>query len=144
MKIRELNLDQHDDWIEARRLLWPNSAVNEHSDEIKQLLNSKKFFAWAIWDEGSVVAFTEVYLRDFANGCRSMPVPFIEGIWVEESYRGRGLAKKLIDHISYWAKDNGHNEIGSDVLLSNTESISKHQSWGFEETEQVVYFNKKI
>lgn len=61
-----------------------------------------------------------------------------------KDHSGRGLGKELVDYVSDWSKEKGYNEIASDILLSNVESISKHESWGFEETERVVYMKKKL
>jgi hypothetical protein len=42
------------------------------------------------------------------------------------------------------ALDLGYTEIGSDALIDNNLSYDVHKKWGFEETEPVVYFRKKI
>lgn len=43
-----------------------------------------------------------------------------------------------------WAKSLGIFELGSDTWLHDLPSQQAHGAWGFEETERVVYFRKKL
>ncbi|MCB1179681.1 MAG: GNAT family N-acetyltransferase, partial [Leptospiraceae bacterium] len=78
------------------------------------------------------------------NGCDSRPVVFLEGIWVGDQYRQKGVGRLLVTEISNWSRVNGFTEIGSDVEIDNTISNISHIKWGFEEMERVVYYRKKI
>ena len=113
-------------------------------DEILEFSGNESFKAWGAWLEGELGGFAEVFIRPFANGCESRPVPFLEGIWVKQSQRGSGIARKLIATVESWASQNGFSEMGSDVDLSNTDSQRAHENWGFEETERVVYYRKNL
>ncbi len=93
---------------------------------------------------GHSLGFAEVYVRDFANGCESQPVPFLEGIWVDRSQRRHGLGRQLIETIEAWARSKGFKELGSDAELHTTLSHRAHAGWGFEETERDVYFRKTL
>ena len=43
-----------------------------------------------------------------------------------------------------WALEQGYNELGSDANFNNKRSIKAHLSFGFEETEQIICFIKKL
>jgi aminoglycoside 6'-N-acetyltransferase I len=131
-------------WAPMRLALWPESRLEDLQSELGSMLAKDKFFAWIAFDAEKPVGFAELYIRDFANGCESQPLPFLEGIWVDPRCRRKGLGRQLIQMIQAWARERGFNELGSDAELHNTLSHSAHAGWGFEETERAVYFRKKF
>jgi aminoglycoside 6'-N-acetyltransferase I len=95
--------------------------------------------------EGEVAGFAEVSLRtDYVNGCATSPVAFLEGIYVSEPHRRRGLGRALVAAAEQWGREQGCRELGSDALLGNDLSHRFHGGAGFEETERVVYFRKPL
>ncbi len=46
--------------------------------------------------------------------------------------------------VAAWAKERGLTELASDALLDNSVSHAAHKAIGFEETERVVYFRKRL
>jgi aminoglycoside 6'-N-acetyltransferase I len=132
-------------WAEMRCALWPEDSEAAHRAAIAKLLGRGN--AWGLVAEteaGTAVGFAEVALRPYANGCESEPVPFLEGIWVREAFRRRGVAARLLAHIERFLALHGYREIGSDTPLDNVSSQAAHRAWGFSETERVVYFRKVI
>ena len=94
--------------------------------------------------DGALVAFAEVSIRAYANGCTSTPVPFLEGILVEERSRRMGIAGQLLAQIESDLRARGFVELCSDVEMHNTSSHLAHRQWGFLETERVIYFRKPL
>jgi aminoglycoside 6'-N-acetyltransferase I len=47
-------------------------------------------------------------------------------------------------HVEEFVAARGFTEIGSDTDIANRESHAAHRSWGFVETERVVYFRKVL
>lgn len=142
--IRELRGTDKDLWLGMYRKLWP-----EHSDqallaEIERIGASSKRSAFVAEMDGLALGFVEYALRDYANGCNSQPVPFLEGVWVDDAYRGHGIAKALIDYLIKRAEQAGFTEFGSDVELSNYSSQLMHERLGFEQTEKVIYYRKVL
>ncbi len=131
-------------WSKMRASLWPSSTEQDHLTELNQFLNRDTFKAWVALDGTNYVGFAEASIRPFANGCDSQPVVFLEGVWVEESYRNHGIGRELVEAVQVWAQEKGISEIGSDAEISNISSHHCHKKWGFEETERVIYFRKKL
>lgn len=103
------------------------------------------YFAWIAIDEtGQSIGFIEATVRPYANGCETRPVAFLEGIWVAERYRGKRVARSLVEVAEKWALAQGLSEIASDAEISNEASIRAHLAWGFKERERVVYFRKVL
>ena len=82
--------------------------------------------------------------RDYVNGCDASPVVFLEGIYVAPTYRRRGIARQLAERVAEWGRGRGLGEFASDALLDNTASHAFHSAIGFEETERVVYFRRRL
>ncbi|WP_208001794.1 aminoglycoside 6'-N-acetyltransferase [Macrococcoides caseolyticum] len=91
------------------------------------------------------VGFAHVSLRvDYVEGTETSSVGFLEGIYVLPEYRSRGIARALITACEQFAKENGCTEFASDCELTNIDSILMHEKLGFEETNRIVCFKKKI
>lgn len=128
-----------------RSALWPAETRQAHARAIESLLANGN--AWGFVAEtrdGAAVGFAEVAIRAYANGCDSQPVPFLEGIWVEPPYRRKGVGNALIEHVELFLVARGFRELGSDTEIDNRSSQAAHLSWGFAETERVIYFRKRL
>jgi len=133
-----------DGWAEMRAELWPISTKLEHLAELEEFFNLASFRGWVALFQDRYVGFAEAYIRPFANGCDSRPVVFLEGIWVSPDCRKSGVGRSLVKAVADWALSKGIYELGSDAELTNTLSQACHLKWGFEETERVVYYRKKL
>jgi aminoglycoside 6'-N-acetyltransferase I len=81
---------------------------------------------------------------DYVNGCSTSPVGFLEGLYVREAARRRGVARGLVAAVELWASERGCTELASDALLVNAQSQKAHRAIGFAETERVVFFRKPL
>lgn len=145
LSIREMIRGDERVWAEMRRALWPFTTPEENQKDIAKMLSADDMWGFiALGDDGAPAGFAEVSLRRYANGCEQSPVPFLEGIWVVPAFRRHGAGRKMMAHIEDFVRAKGFTEICSDALLDNTLSHAAHRSWGFEETERVVYFRKPL
>jgi aminoglycoside 6'-N-acetyltransferase I len=145
VSIRQMGAADRTVWAGMRASLWPDETPQQHAEGIDQLLKDGE--AWGFVAEtpdGAVVAFAEIAIRKYANGCDSRPVAFLEGIWVSEEFRRRGIGTQIVSHIESFLAALGFDELGSDTPLDNSASQSAHVGWGFSETEKVVYFRKLL
>lgn len=135
-------------WAALRAKLWPETLIEDHlRDLVAARLGpqdrSAAFLALADRDE--VIGFAEAALRhDYVNGCDSSPVAFLEGIYVEPDRRRTGVAEALCAAIEAWAIASGCSELASDTDLQNTLGQAFHTGIGFEETERVVFYRRRI
>ena len=144
-KVRPAELRDLPAWAAMRAALWPDGSAAGHLAELEAWFLKPKFHGFvAEREDGRLVAFAELYEREFANGCDSQPVPFLEGIWVEEALRRQGVARALLAAAEAFCKENGFSELGSDALIENAQSIQAHAAWGFSEIERTVCFSKKL
>jgi aminoglycoside 6'-N-acetyltransferase I len=132
-------------WAAMRAALWPEEDADAHARGIDALLARSDAWSFiAAAADGTAIGFAEVAIRPYANGCDSAPVAFLEGIWVAAPARRHGVGARLIAHIESFLRARGFRELGSDTPIDNLASQDAHRGWGFEETERVVYFRKRL
>ncbi len=136
--------DYPDAWCLLRHRLWPDTTPSVHRAELQGVCESGAGFI--VHDPaGLAIGFAEVSLRrDYVNGCDTSPVAFLEGIYVEEAFRGQGVAAALVEEVTRWAITQGVSELASDADITNVGSHRMHAALGFEETERVVYFRRVL
>lgn len=133
--------------------LWPTSSAEEHTQELQLLLSGKAdraltmplaiFVAEA--RGGKLVGFIEVDLRSHADGCNaSRPVGYIEGWYVAEDYRHRGVGKQLLVDAEDWARSHNCVEMASDALIDNQLSQRAHEALGYEVVDRCVHYRKAL
>jgi aminoglycoside 6'-N-acetyltransferase I len=134
-------------WAPLRAALWPEAAAADHPIEIARIHErpDRMVAFLAIDAHGSVVGFAEATLRsDCVNGTETSPVGFLEGLYVVPGLRRRGIGRALVAAVERWTRQLGCVELASDALLDNTASHAAHSAYGFDETERVVYFHKRV
>lgn len=145
--LKEATTDDIDSWIDLRTKLWPHCTKQESRSECLKIIESERatcFVSYSTSDGNKGIGFIEVSTRDYSDGCDSSPVGYIEGIFVSEANRKKGLGQKLIKKSYRWFLSKGCSEVGSDALIDNENSISFHKHIGFEEVERHVVFKKQI
>ena len=132
-------------------LLWPDGTVGEHRGEIEAKIQSGMSgtlpcaLLVAIDANDNLSGFLEVGLRSHADGCdAARPVGFVEGWFVSEQMRGRGVGKQLMSAAEDWSRTQKCREIASDALLDNVASQQAHSALGFELVDRCVHFRKSL
>lgn len=118
----------------------------EREQEFIELIQSRESAVFLAEADGRPVAFAQCGLRhDYVEGKDSGgPVGYLEGIFVEEQYRSRGIAKTLLSLCEDWAREMGCSEFASDTELHNSDSLKFHLACGFEEAGRIICFLKKL
>ena len=133
--------------------LWPASSAQEHARELRLILQGKAdrvltmplTILVAEAGDGTLVGFVEVDLRSHADGCNpAQAVAYIEGWYVAEPYRLRGVGAKLIAEAEHWARNHRCIEIASDALIDNQLSQRAHEALGYEVVDRCVHYRKKL
>lgn len=148
MVIELCGVDDLNDLVRLRRMLWPESTEQDQLREVRERFDVGESDAIAFiarTDAGEAIGFAEAALRhDPVNGCDTSPVLFLEGIYVVPTQRRKGTAKSLCGAIEAWGRSLGCTEFGSDALLDNAAGHAFHTALGFKECERVVVFRKLL
>jgi len=95
--------------------------------------------------DGMLAGFLEVDLRSHADGCNPLrPVGYIEGWYVAENHRRRGVGRKLLAVAEDWARSQGCVEIASDTWVDNEVSQRVHEALGYEVVDRCVHYRKRL
>jgi len=133
-----------------RNALWPDSSVEQHEEELVPILAGKPpgilpLVYFVAEENGTVVGFVEVGLRSTADGCDwTRAVGYVEGWYVAESHRRRGVGAQLIAAAENWAREQGCIEMASDTQIQNTQSLQAHLRLGYEVSERSILFRKRL
>jgi aminoglycoside 6'-N-acetyltransferase I len=134
-------------WLRLRQALWPDCSREEHLSEMASFVADPRRYGQFVAYSPSreAVGLVEASVRrDYVNGTESSPVAFLEGLYVVPQARRKGIATSLVATACGWAQGAGCRELASDAVLENSISHVVHRALGFEETERVVFFRRKL
>ncbi len=142
MTIREVQGKDKAEYVRMRLALWPDE---EHEKALEHFFKTP---TWTVFvaerSEGKLCGFIEVGQRNYAEGCETSPVAFIEGWYVDSDMQRQSVGRDLVQAAETWAKENSFTEIASDTWLQNEIGIQAHKALGFNEIERLVCFAKKL
>jgi aminoglycoside 6'-N-acetyltransferase I len=142
--IRLLGAGDFAEWGRMRSALWPEQS----EDDMRAWLGRT--------DAGVIVAerrsgpqprlcgFAEVGERDYADGCATSPVAYLEGWYVDPDQRRLSIGAQLVHAVEAWGRARGYRELASDTTLDNLVSQQAHERLGFSETERLVVYRKTL
>ena len=125
--------------------MWTSHSAEELSVDFRELMSSPECAVFIMYSGDAPIGFAQCQLRhDYVEGTESSPVGYLEGIFVEESHRRKGCARRLLAACEAWAKEQGCSEFASDCELDNAESLAFHLRMGFIEANRIICFTKDI
>lgn len=125
--------------------MWESHTTEELAQGFYDYMSGEAGIVVLAMEDENAVGFAQCGLRhDYVEGTDSSPVGYLEGIFVEEEYRKRGLAREMLEACQRWAKEQGCTEFASDCELDNEASLKFHLQMGFEEANRIICFKKKL
>src|SRR5262245_13246801 len=92
-QIRRVDDGDQAEWLRMRNLLWPDCPGAQHAEEITAFFGapstgwSRPFLAVAAFvavrPVGALCGFLEASIRPYAEDCRTWPVGYVEGWFVD-------------------------------------------------------------
>lgn len=154
VQVRPVYRPDQAEWVRMRTALWPDDGENEHAEEVTAFFATDTFrwseslLSWKVfvaeWPAGGLCGFVEASIRPYVDGCTTRPVGYIEGWYVDADVRRQGIGSKLVQAAERWAAAQGCKEMASDAHLWNTVSHEAHKALGFEESQRLVHFRKRL
>jgi aminoglycoside 6'-N-acetyltransferase I len=143
--IRKGTCEDKAEWLQMRQGLWPEAPVDYLDYDLDEILADPGQTVFvASRADGKLVAFIEASLREYAEGCETSPVGYIEAWYVDETIRGQKLGREMMSMAEDWAREKGCQEMASDTWLENEASINAHKKMGYWEVERLVHFLKRL
>jgi aminoglycoside 6'-N-acetyltransferase I len=146
MIIRPVEKSDSSEWIRLRRLLWPDTSMEDHEAEISAYFRHREGgLSWVAEAENNkLIGFLEASIRPQAEDCDTRNVGNIEGWYVEPNFRRLGVGSGLVCHAEEWARSQGCKEMASDCDFNNQVSWKVHRALGFQDTSRLIHFRKKL
>ena len=73
-----------------------------------------------------------------------MPHCEINGLVIDENYRGKGIGKLLIERVMQWAKEKGNANLSLHCNVRRTDAHKFYEHLGFKEVKQQKNFAIEI
>lgn len=147
MLIRPAREEDRDAWECMRQRLWP-SKPGEHADEITRYfagdLCEPVEVLLAFDEQGEPVGLIELSIRNYAEGCATDRVAFVEGWYVDPAERHKGVGAALIRAAESWATSQGCTDLASDTEFDNNASIAALLATGFTDAGTIRCFKKSL
>jgi aminoglycoside 6'-N-acetyltransferase I len=166
LTVRQAQSSDRNELAKMRAMLWPETSVEEHGIELELMLSTGMngtlpasilvaqdddgalpdgVLPDGVLIDGVLIGFLEAGLRSHVDGCdTAQPVGFVEGWFVREGFRKRGVGRELMRSAEEWARRRGCLEMGSDSLIDNQGSQRAHAALGFEVVDRCVNFRKTL
>ncbi len=143
--VRPLELPRdRDEWLRLRLALWPEAGRENLSSELNDFAASQKNAVFVAALDNRLAGFVEASLRDYADGCDTSPVGYVEGWYVDPDARLTGVGRALVAAAENWARGRGCTEMASDTHLENVASQHAHEAIGYAPVEKLVVFRKVL
>lgn len=144
-EIRRATAAQLDTVAELAQQLWEHPATEELRQEYADLIGQKGAALFVAYEADRAIGFAQCQLRvDYVEGTSTSPVGYLEGIFVRPEFRGRGVARALLQACETWAAAQGCSEFASDCELNNEVSRQFHERVGFIEANRLICFTKPL
>lgn len=125
--------------------MWKSNTIEGLTEEFYDSIKEGSCVVFLALLDDLAIGFAQCGLRhDYVEGTESSPVGYLEGIFVAEEYRKRGIAKDMLEACQKWAKEQECTEFASDCELVNEDSLKFHLRMGFEEANRIICFTKKL
>jgi aminoglycoside 6'-N-acetyltransferase I len=144
IEIQRVTSAEKDAWFQMRKGVWPEAEDDYLLFDMDEVLASNIDLIFMAFVNDQPAGMLEASIREYAEGCDSSPVGYIEAWFVYGDYRRTGVAAELVKAAENWARENGCTEMGSDTWLDNEVSIKAHQKLGYYEVERLVHFAKQL
>ncbi len=142
--IRRAQNEDKNDWFRMRKCVWPDAPDEYLNFDMDDILASDKNAVFIALVEDRSVGMIETQIREYGEGCETSPVGYVEGWFVQDNLRGKGIAGALTQAAENWAREQGCTEMASDTWLDNEASIRAHVKLGYYEVERLVHFVKQL
>ena len=128
-----------------RRALYGTLDGEGCEREMEQMLASNNWFCYFLIDASDrILGLVELSSRNIVDGCLSSPVAYLEGLYLKEKYRGKGIGKEAIKLVLNWCREKGFSELATDAEVKNLRAQKFYESIGFQEIDRIVEFRIEV
>lgn len=113
------------------------------SDEIKRALNSDHFQVYAVKSEDKFVGWISLIYMPKIGRYQGKGFLYVDELWVQPTYRNKGLAKKLMEKANEVAKTMEAIGLRLYVNAENPGAKELYKKCGYEVTCDAIFMEKR-
>src|SRR5215212_4729104 len=92
--VREVRAEDCPEWLRMRRTLWDDCPDEQQVCEMEEILARESEEGFVAEGPGDgLCGFVEAAIRPWAIGCEALPVGYVEGWYIDEELRRRGVGR---------------------------------------------------
>ena len=120
-------------WEEAldSRARFDWDGIRDAPNWLKLVLNREHHAIWVATSESRLVGHLWIRLKRQADGALPQSIGYISQAFMEESFRGRGLMKPMLEEAFEWFRNLGITVITLSVLHRNWVGVTAWHRLGF-------------
>lgn len=118
--------------IEAERPY--NSTIKSENTryyDIESLISDTNSFLLVVEENSTIIGTGYAQIRQSKTSLSHVVHSYLGFMYVTPDFRGRGVNKKIIDHLISWSKNKGVRDLYLDVYSGNTTAIKAYEKVGF-------------
>lgn len=130
--------------IDKKFAIFLTPKLNEEIDFKKFILgeiNSKQeyYYEIVIDSKGKLIAYILCFLKEASDFYNEKLIGYIDGVYVNEEYRGQGLGRLLMSRAEEFCIANGVNIISLNSKVKNESAIRWYRELGYEAQDMVMF-----
>jgi ribosomal protein S18 acetylase RimI-like enzyme len=142
-KILKLKLESKEEERKYNDELEPVRKVKKHYAEyLKNDLKSNWRAVFMAIEDRQIVGFATVKIYRTLHICGYERCGFISNVFIKKECRKQGVAKKLIDQIIKWLKENDATKVSLELYQGNIPALNLYHKLGFKKYS--IKMKKKI
>ena len=106
-------------------------------DNYSERIETEGNTAFLAEDDGTIVGYLYGFLYQIP-GMMLRPVAIMDALYVEEAYRGQGIARELFQRFREFAEEGHAGKIELKVLSDNTKAMALYETLGFCEKKKYM------
>lgn len=121
-----------------------NENINlnyEVNNWFENLYNKNNNVLYVAKEDEQIVGYVYCKINSLENGPTNELEALIDGLYVIEKYRNKGIATTLINKAKQWCKDNNVKYIMINVLENNKKALKLYNKQNFENYEKTLRFS---
>ncbi len=129
-QIDKIAVQVHECHVEWRPDIFEHTDSIVSKEELQTMIDKKEIIVARL--DGNVVGYIMTSSREGKqNGYHYRKQLCIDAMGVDESYRNKGIGKKLLEYIKEYAKENNYTDLRLTVNEENENAIHLYEKVGF-------------
>jgi aminoglycoside 6'-N-acetyltransferase I len=133
-------------WRALRLARWPAITASDHARQLVHFFwsGSRDIACFVAEENGGVVGFIELLVREEVTFGGRAPVAHVEGWYVMPEWQGRGIGRALLATGEAWGRDRRCEALTAQTPLESISDHAMHTALGFAPVAELVQWRRTL